>query len=74
MNEKIVDPLFKVHRLNEEGLKKAEFIAETFDTCLTRLRILCPEACREFSLVKTNLEEACFFAKKAMANDPVNQQ
>ena len=68
-----MDPLFQVHRLNPEGLKKAEFIATAFDNLLTDLRARCPEPTREFSIVKSKLEEACFFAKKAIANDPANQ-
>lgn len=68
-----IDPLFGVHRLNEEGMKKAEMIAVTFDDCLRELAGICP-AGREFSIVRTKLEEAAFFAKKAMANVPENQQ
>lgn len=66
------DPLFRVHRLNEGGMKNAQEIAEAFDTCLAKLRTLCPEG-REFSIVKTKLEEASFFAKKSMANAGENQ-
>lgn len=64
-----IDPLFKVHRLNEDGMKRAEEIAATFNDCLNRLRGMCAEG-REFAIVKTKLEEAAFFAKKAMANQP----
>jgi hypothetical protein len=67
-----MDPLFKVHRLNPSGLAKAEFVANAFDDFLLKIGINCP-AGREFAIVKTKLEEACFFAKKAIANDPVNQ-
>ena len=67
------DPLFQSHRLNDDGMKKADLIAEVFDDCLINLRPVCPES-REFSIVKTKLEEACFFAKKAMANVASNQQ
>lgn len=62
---------FEVHMLNEAGKVKAKAIAETFDECLTKLVELCP-AGRELAIVRTKLEEACFFAKKAMANDPGN--
>ena len=67
-----MDPLFAVHRLNEDGMKNAELIAESFDGMVLYLSKLCPSG-REFSIVKTKLEEAAFFAKKAMANLPHNQ-
>lgn len=66
------DPIFQVHKLNEDGIKKAEEIAAAFNDCLMRLAGMCP-AGREFSVVKTKMEEACFFAKKSMANQPENQ-
>ena len=69
----MIDPLFQVHMLNDEGKKKATEIAEAFDHCLVKLMEVCPTDNREFSIVKTKLEEACFFAKKAMANVPENQ-
>ena len=57
---------FYVHILTEEGLEKAQYIANCFDTLLSDLSVICPDG-REFSIAKTKLEEACFFAKKAMA-------
>jgi len=67
------DPLFQVHRLNDDGMKNAQKIAEAFDLLLTHLRLLCTDG-RALSIVKTKLEEACFFAKKAMASTKANQQ
>ena len=67
-----LNPLFRVHKLNDEGMKAANLIAESFDGMVLYLSKLCPES-REFSIVKTKLEEACFFAKKAMANLPAHQ-
>jgi hypothetical protein len=64
---------FKVHMLTEVGKQKAAFIAETLDICLNDLTKVCVQG-REFSLVKTKLEEACFFAKKAMAQMPGNSE
>ena len=58
---------FEVHILNEDGIQKARDIAEIFDHTLELLKQFCPES-REFSIVKTKLEEACFFAKKSMAS------
>ncbi len=65
---------FTVHMLNEEGKIKAGKIAAAFDDCLTALEQVCAVASREFSIVKTKLEEASFFAKKSMANDHTNCQ
>jgi hypothetical protein len=67
-----MDALFAVHKLNEAGLKKAETIGKIFDHALTELNAICP-AGRELSIVRTKLEEAAFFAKKAMALLTENQ-
>jgi hypothetical protein len=64
---------FRVHRLNERGINRAKKVAEDFNILLNRLVDFMPE-CRELSIVKTKLEEACFFAKKGIANDPSNQE
>ena len=58
---------FTVHMLNDQGKAKAAEIAQAFDDCLERLLKVCP-AGRELALVRTKLEEASFFAKKAMAS------
>lgn len=63
---------FEVHRLNETGMDKAKQIASHFDTLLESLKEITP-VCREMSIVKTKLEEACFFAKKSIANESSNQ-
>lgn len=68
----MVDPLFQFHKLNEVGIGQAVAIAETFTECLGKLKTMCPEG-REFSIVKTKLEEAAFFAKKSIANMAANQ-
>lgn len=57
---------FAVHMLTDEGKKKAAAIAQVFDTALRELSFVCPSG-REMSIVTTKLEEAAFFAKKAMA-------
>ena len=64
---------FKVHMLNDRGKEKARRIAEGFDELLTDLQQVCPEG-RSLSIVRTKLEEACFFAKRAMASEPENQE
>jgi hypothetical protein len=58
---------FRVHMLTDEGKAKAVALAATFETALTEIERVCPEG-RELAIVRTKLEEACFFAKKAMAN------
>jgi len=59
---------FEVHMLTSEGLRNSQTIATLFNNLLCELESFLP-ARREFSIVKTKLEEACFFAKKAMASD-----
>lgn len=62
---------FDFHILNEVGKHKALQIANYFDCTLESIKQICPEG-RELAITKTNLEQACFFAKKAMASDPKN--
>lgn len=65
---------FKFHKLTPRGQEKAKLIAQHFDELLQRLLTtegpggpsLVP-AGRLQALVITKLEEASFFAKKAMA-------
>ncbi len=64
---------FEVHMLNETGRVKARSIATVFDGLLDCLKEICPEG-REFSICKTKLEEASFFAKKSMAMNPAYQK
>lgn len=62
-------PAFEVHMLNEEGRAGAKAIADMFDSLLKGLQpILYDKRCA--ALVTTKLEEACFFAKKALALNP----
>lgn len=64
---------FKVHILNEQGIEKAIKIRNVFDVALNSLLHLCTPG-RELSIAKTKLEEACFFAKKSMASQEINQE
>lgn len=64
---------FTVHILNDHGIDLSNQIATIFDQTLDALSTRCA-AGREWSIVKTKMEEACFFAKKAMAGDPSNQR
>lgn len=75
---------FEVHILNAQGIAKAKALAARFDELLddltgantvggfTALASRFPS--REMSLVRTHLELASFYAKKAMANDKENQE
>ncbi len=67
------NPEFAVQMLNEVGKIRATQIQEAFDICLNTLSHICTEG-RSMAIVKTKLEEACFFAKKAMAINLSNQQ
>jgi hypothetical protein len=63
---------FKVHKLNVDGMEAARIIADAFSVLLTHIEQLVP-AGRECAIVVTKLQEACFFAKRAIATKPENQ-
>ncbi len=66
---------FAVHMLNAEGRERAQAIARDFDHLLGNLEtVIGAGPSREMSIVRTKLEEACFFAKKAMASQAKNQE
>lgn len=65
---------FKVHLLNETGLAKAHGIALAFSDLLVILEDYAPPGSREMAIVRTKLQEAAFFAKRAMAIQPENQK
>jgi hypothetical protein len=65
---------FRVHRLTEDGIAKARLLAEVFERALADIEHFAGEDGREMAIVRTKMEEACFFAKKAMANRPENQE
>lgn len=65
---------FTVHALNDEGLNAVGHIAATFDLLLDQLNQICPDGGREIAIVRTKLEEACFFAKKAISCTPKYQK
>lgn len=63
---------FKFHKLNETGIKKCEAIGQKFDDLLSFVEAQTPPN-RELSLTITKLEEACFYAKKAVAQNKEHQ-
>ena len=67
-----VHSLFGYKNLNAKGVHATQQVAESFSNLLDELTSYCPEG-REFSIVKTKLEEASFFAKKAVSSSPENQ-
>ncbi len=67
------NPEFATHVLNASGRAKAKMIQAIFDDALNGLKAICTPG-REFSLVKTHLETASFFAKKSMATNLNNQE
>lgn len=64
---------FRVHTLNDAGKENAMRVAEVFSNALTYLEALDVDG-RELAIVKTKLEEACFFAKRSIASKPSNQE
>ena len=68
-----MDSVFQVHILNEVGIEKARTIAQKFDELLDYIGTE-GFGTREYNIVRTKLEEASFFAKKNMANQPQNQK
>ena len=64
--------MFETHMLNTNGKIQAKAIADAFVAIQNGLEGICGEG-REMAIVRTKLEEACFFAKKAMAMKPENQ-
>ena len=59
-------PEFEVHMLNDNGKVEAKIIADAFNELLDKLVNCVPEG-RYLAIVRTKLEEACFYAKKGMA-------
>lgn len=60
--------LFKTHILDQEGLDKMRKIALAFEKFCEELSFLTINGSpREWAISKTNLETACFFAKKSIA-------
>ncbi len=74
--------MFEVHRLNAGGFSRAEDLAQAFDDVEQRMsEAVGPIADggrgvggRELALARTKLQEACFWAKRAMALQVENQE
>lgn len=76
----MVNKEFRVHILNERGKEKAFTLAAIFDNLLTEVLGMVagkeapPTNGREIALVRTHLELASFYSKKAMAQLPENTE
>jgi len=68
-----IRPEFDVHVLNHDGIRKAREIATCFSILLNDLEEHCGKDGREMALVRTHLQEAAFFAKRAVAVRPEHQ-
>lgn len=64
---------FQVHLLNETGISKAAQLGCIFSEALEKIEAIVP-AGRERALIITKLQEASFFAKRAIATIPENQK
>lgn len=65
---------FQVHMLNEEGIYAAKRLAHIFESTLNLIEELTGLDGREIAIVRTKMEEACFFAKKCIANNTKYQK
>jgi hypothetical protein len=66
-----MDAMFKTHLLNDEGVTRAKEIADVFDRQWEKLKVLVEGGDpRCIALLKTELERACFYAKKSIAVQP----
>ena len=63
---------FAVHKLNAQGFDLANDLAERFQD-LAEFITRHGEHGRQWSVALTKLEEACFFAKKSIAQKTENQ-
>lgn len=64
---------FSTTKVTPEGVQKINQSRAIFDKTLDELKTICPEG-RELSLVKTKLEEASFFAVKAISYANVGEE
>lgn len=62
---------FEFIKLKNEAIRECNEVATLFSIFWDNLQTMCPPG-RELSLVKTKLQEACFFAKKSISLEPSN--
>jgi hypothetical protein len=61
-----MNTLFNSRKLSSKGVEDVAVVENLFSKLLDSLLVLCPEG-RELSIVKTKLEEASMYAKKAIS-------
>jgi len=66
--------LFERHELNAQGRLRSNQIKHKFTILLEGLEELCGTGGREMAIVRTKLQEASFFATRAMALRQENQE
>ncbi len=65
---------FQVHRLNDEGMARANDLARLFSEFLSGVECHTGTEGRDVAIVRTKLQEASFYAKRAMASHVENQE
>jgi mevalonate kinase len=71
MSDSKVRKEFTVHLLNEQGIQRANAVAEVVSECVDKLEALGVTG-RELSIVITKAQELGFFAKRSIALNPEN--
>jgi hypothetical protein len=69
----MINPLFSTVKLSEAGIANTNTIRGGFSNLLELLEDVLPGSSREISIIRTKLEEASFYAVKAVRNYKENQ-
>jgi hypothetical protein len=69
-----IHPLFATHKLNEKGVTRLGIIRSEFTRTLATIEALEITQGREYSRMKTFMEDACHAAVKAVSVDPKFQE
>lgn len=65
--------MLSTYLLNDTGLEKTKTMKTCLQTAVTEVLTMLPEG-REKSIFKTKIEEAAFFATRAIAAEPTNHK
>ena len=69
----MINALFSTVALSAAGIEAVNVIRDQFTYLLENLDIILPGNSREISIIRTKLEEASFYAVKAVRNYKENQ-